>query len=55
VVSVWCSWLQVSTAPLYAAATHSPSGLLAVGGVDKVVSVHDPRKWNTLAQWKKVG
>jgi len=25
-----------------------------VGGADKTVSVIDTRKWNTLAQWKKV-
>ncbi|VAH65837.1 unnamed protein product [Triticum turgidum subsp. durum] len=35
---------------LYSVCT-SPSGLIAVGGTDRAVTVYDPRRWSALSRW----
>ncbi|VAH82204.1 unnamed protein product [Triticum turgidum subsp. durum] len=35
---------------LYSLCT-SPSGLIAVGGTDRAVTIYDPRRWSALSRW----
>uniref|UniRef100_A0A453G099 Uncharacterized protein n=1 Tax=Aegilops tauschii subsp. strangulata TaxID=200361 RepID=A0A453G099_AEGTS len=35
---------------LYSVCT-SPSGLIAVGGTDRAVTIYDPRRWSALSRW----
>jgi len=29
----------------------SPSGLIAIGGTDRAVTIYDPRRWSALSRW----